>query len=341
MLFKLFVFYGWQAVEKRRIKIVGTGFYVPDHVLTNADLEKMVDTTDEWIVSRSGIKTRHIVSPEQATSDLCIEAARRALKNARLEPKDIDVIMVATDTPDTTFPSTACYVQAALEADHVPALDLVAGCTGFLYGLIVAEGLILGGTAKRILLIGGEVLSKITNWKDRNTCVLFGDAAAAAVLEESHDDSGMLSFYWKADGTLAHLLSVPAGGTRKPASVQTVVDGQHFVQMKGNEVFKHAVKRMGEAAEEALKRAGLTKEDVDIFIPHQANIRIIEAVGERLRIPKDKLYINIDRFGNVSVGCIPIAIHELRQHKKVKPGTIMLLDAFGAGFTWASVVYRW
>jgi 3-oxoacyl-[acyl-carrier-protein] synthase-3 len=272
---------------------------------------------------------------------LCIEAAHRALRNAHLEIKDIDLILVANNTPDTVFPATACWVQAGLKAGHLPAFDIGAGCTGFLYGLIVAESLILGGVVKRILFIGGEILTKVTNWKDRSTCVLFGDGAGAVVLEESKDDSGMLSFYWKADGTLANLLLIPAGGTRKPASVQTVAENLHYAHMKGNEVFKHAVKRMGEAAEEALKKAGLAAEDLDIFIPHQANIRIIHAVGERLKVPKEKIYVNIERYGNVSVACIPIALHELRQHKKLKPGTIMVMDAFGAGFTWAAVVYRW
>jgi 3-oxoacyl-[acyl-carrier-protein] synthase-3 len=326
---------------KQRIKIIGTGFHVPDKVLTNADLEKMVDTTDEWIVSRSGIKTRHIANHDQATSDICIEAAKKALRNAHLEPTDVDLILTATNTPDTIFPATACYIQHGLKAGNIPAFDLIAGCTGFLYGLIVAEALILQGTAKRVLLIGGETLTKITNWKDRGTCVLFGDGAGAVVLEESRDDSGVLSTYWRADGSLTPLLSLPAGGTRLPASIQTVAENLHYIQMKGNEVFKHAVKRMGEAAEEALKRAGLTKDDIDIFIPHQANMRIIQAGGERLGLPPEKVYTNIDRYGNVSVACIPIAIHELRSHKKLKPGTVMLLDAFGAGFTWAAVAYRW
>jgi 3-oxoacyl-[acyl-carrier-protein] synthase-3 len=327
--------------KQRRIKILGTGFYVPDQILTNADLEKMVDTTDEWIVSRSGIRERHIASADQATSDLCIEAARKTLRNTHLEVKDIDLIIVATSTPDTLFPSTACRVQQGLGADHVPAFDVSAGCTGFLYGLILSESLILSGKVKRILLVGAELLTKITNWKDRSTCVLFGDAAGATILEESKDESGMLSSYWKADGNLGDLLILPAGGSRVPASVQTVAEGLHYLKMKGNEVFKHAVKRMGEAAEEALEKAGLKKEDVDVFIAHQANIRIIDAVGERLSVPKDKVFVNIDRYGNVSVASIPIALHELRQHKKIKPGTIILMDAFGAGFTWAAVVYRW
>jgi 3-oxoacyl-[acyl-carrier-protein] synthase-3 len=328
-------------IDKRRIKITGTGFYAPEQILTNADLEKMVDTTDEWIRQRSGIRERHIAGADEATSDLCFEAAKRALKNARLEAKDVDLIIVATNTPDTIFPSTACWVQAKLEVGHTPAFDIVAGCTGFLYGMIVAESLILSGATKRILLIGGETLTKITNWKDRSTCVLFGDAAGAVILEESKDASGMLSHYYKADGGLATLLLMPAGGTRLPASVQTVAENLHYLQMKGNEVFKHAVKKMGEAAEEVLKKAGLTKDEVTVFIPHQANIRIIDAVGKRLHIPKEKVYVNIDRYGNVSVACIPIAIHELRQQKKLKPGSIILMDAFGAGFTWAAIAYRW
>jgi len=326
---------------KRRVKIASTGFYAPEKILTNADLEKMVDTTDEWIVSRSGIKERRIASADQATSDLCIEAAHRALRNGHFKVEDIDLIIVATATPDTLFPSTACWVQDGLRADHVVAFDIGAGCTGFLYGLILAESLILSGVSKRILFIGGEILTKITNWKDRATCVLFGDAAGAAVLEESRDESGILSHYWKADGSLAGLLYMPAGGTRMPASAKTVAENLHTLQMKGNEVFKHAVKRMGESAVEALKRAGLNKEDIRWFIPHQANIRIIDATAERLGVPPEKVYVNIQRYGNVSVACIPISLHELHEAGKLKKGDVVLMDAFGAGFTWAAVAYRW
>lgn len=325
----------------RKVKIAATGFYAPEKILTNADLEKMVDTTDEWIMTRTGIKERHIASENQATSDLCIEAARRTLRNGNYDVKDIDLIIVATSTPDTLFPATACWVQQGLEADHVAAFDISAGCTGFLYGLILGESLILSGTSRRILLVGGELLTKITNWKDRNTCVLFGDAAGAVVLEESKDDSGILSHYWKADGSLASLLYQPAGGTRMPASLQTVVGDLHCLQMKGNEVFKHAVKRMGEAAIEALKRAGLKKEDIDWFIPHQANTRIIDATGERLKVSPEKVYVNIQRYGNVSVASIPISLHEIYADGKLKKGSIVVMDAFGAGFTWAAVVYRW
>ena len=330
-----------EKTDKRKIKIVGTGFYVPDKVLTNFDLEKMVDTSDEWIVTRTGIRERRIGAEDQMTSDLAVEAAQKTLKNAGLKVEDIDLIIVATSTPDTIFPSTACWVQSKLEADHIPAFDISAGCTGFLYGMILAEGLILGGVNKRILLIGSEFLTKVTNWKDRNTCVLFGDAAGAVVLEESHDDSGMLSSYWKADGNLGDLLSIPAGGTRIPPTAETIAQDLHCLQMKGNEVFKYAVKKMGEAAVSALKKAGLNEEDIDYLIPHQANIRIIEATGRRLKLPPEKVYINIQKYGNVSVATIPVALHELYESSKLKDGTIVVMDAFGAGFTWAAIAYRW
>ena len=325
----------------KRIKITGTGIYVPDKILTNADLEKMVDTSDEWIISRTGIKERRVASEDQATSDLAIEAGREALNSAGLKAKDIDLIIVGTSTPDTIFPSTGCWVQKGLGAGNVPAFDISAGCTGFLYGMILAEGLILSGAHKRILLIGGELLTKITNWEDRNTCVLFGDGAGAVVLEESENESGMLSSYWKADGSLGELLYQPAGGSRIPATDQSVAQRLHYLHMKGNEVFKHAVKKMGEAAVEALKSAGLKKEDVDYLIPHQANIRIIEATGRRLKLPREKVFSNIHKYGNVSVASIPISIHELNEEGKLNKGNIVLMVAFGAGFTWAAVAYRW
>jgi 3-oxoacyl-[acyl-carrier-protein] synthase-3 len=327
--------------DKRKIKIVGTGFYAPDRVLTNADLEKLVDTSDEWIITRTGIKERRMAADDQATSDLAVEAGKRALKNAGLKIKDIDLILVATSTPDTVFPSTACWVQKGLGADHIPGFDVSAGCTGFIYGMIIAEGLILSGTNKRILLIGGETLTRVTNWKDRGTCVLFGDAAGAVVLEESKDESGMLSSYWKADGYLGDLLSQPGGGSRIPVTHDSIDADLHYLQMKGNEVFKHAVKRMGEAAVEALDRAGLSREDVDYLIPHQANIRIINATGDRLKLPREKVFVNIHKYGNTSVATIPIGLHELYEEGKLKEGTIIVMDAFGAGFTWGALVYRW
>jgi 3-oxoacyl-[acyl-carrier-protein] synthase-3 len=327
--------------NKRKIKIAGIGSYTPDKVLTNADLEKMVDTSDDWIITRTGIKERRIGSDDQATSDLGIEAGRLALKDAGLTADDIDLILVATNTTDTPFPSTACWIQKGLKADHVPAFDISAGCTGFIYGMIIAESLILSGKNKRILLLSPEMLSKVTNWKDRNTCVLFGDGAGAVVLEESADDSGMLSSYWKADGNLAELLLLPGGGSRMPVTHEMVDQNLQYLHMKGNEVFKHAVKRMGEAAVESLKEAGLTTDDVDYLIPHQANIRIIDATGRRLKLPPEKVFVNIHKYGNMSVATVPVGLAELYQEGKLKKDDIIVMDAFGAGFTWAALVYRW
>jgi len=325
----------------RRIKIRSTGVYLPDKVLTNADLEKMVDTSDEWITTRTGIKERRIVSKEQVTSDLAVNAARMALERGGLKAEDVDLILVATNTPDTIFPATACWVQKKLGIKEIPAFDLEAGCTGLLYALIVAESLILSGTARRILLIGADILTKITNWEDRSTCVLFGDGAGAFILEESDDDSGLISHFWGADGSLAELLILPGGGTLHPANEKTVERKLHYLTMKGNEVFKHAVKRMGESALEALKRAGLDKSQVDYLIPHQANLRIIDATGERLNLPKEKIVANIHKYGNMSVATIPVALHELAEEGKLQKGKIIVMVAFGAGFTWAAAVYRW
>ncbi|MGC8891783.1 MAG: beta-ketoacyl-ACP synthase III [Candidatus Saccharicenans sp.] len=327
--------------KDRKIKIRSTGIYLPEKVLTNADLEKMVETSDEWITTRTGIKERRLASPDQASSDLGVEAAKMALKRAKLTPEDIDLILVATNTPDTIFPSTACWIQKKLGVKEIPAFDLQAGCTGMLYGLIVSEGLIISGSCRRILLIGVDVLSKITNWQDRSTCVLFGDGAGAFILEESNNESGLLSHFWGADGSLGELLILPGGGTLHPTTEQTVKDKLQYLQMKGNDVFKHAVKRMGESAIEALKRAGLDKSQVDYLIPHQANLRIIDATGERLNLPKDKVMANIAKYGNMSVATIPVALHELIEAGKLHPGQIIVLVAFGAGFTWASAVYRW
>jgi len=327
--------------KTHKVKIIGTGFYAPDKILTNADLAKMVDTTDEWIVSHTGMKERHIAAKDQATSDMVIHAGKKALKHAQLEAKDLDLIIVATSTPDTIFPPTACWVQAGLKATHAAAFDVSAACTGFLYGMILAESLITTGVVKRVLLAGAEMLTRVTNWEDRNTCVLFGDAAGAVVLEESRDESGLLSSFWGADGNLGPLLLQPAGGSRLPASHETVDKKLHTLHMKGNEVFKHAVKRMTEAAEEALKRAGLTKDDITWLIPHQANMRIIKATGERLGVPREKVFVNIQKYGNVSAATIPIALDEMRTENRLRRGDIVVMDAFGAGFTWASVVYRW
>ncbi len=325
----------------KRVKISSLGIYLPDKVLTNLDLEKMVDTSDDWITTRTGIKERRIASDQQVTSDLGLAAARQALDRAGLKPEDIDLILVATNSPDTLFPSTACWIQKKLGTREMPAFDLQAGCTGVLYGLIVAEGLILGGVCRRVLLIGVDILSKITNWEDRTTCVLFGDGAGAFILEESQDDSGLLSHFWGADGSLGELLMLPGGGTLHPASEQTVKDKLHYIHMKGNDVFKHAVKRMGESIVEALKLAGLDKQQIDFLIPHQANLRIIDAIGERLGLDPEKVVVNVDRYGNMSVATIPVALYELQAEGRLEPGKIIAMVAFGAGFTWASALYRW
>ncbi|MEW6455401.1 MAG: beta-ketoacyl-ACP synthase III [Acidobacteriota bacterium] len=325
----------------KRVKISSTGSYVPKDVLTNFDLEKMVDTSDEWITTRTGIKERRIASKDEATSDMVIKASLKALEKANLRPKDLDMIIIATVTPDTLFPATACWVQKGLGIKEIPAFDISAACTGWIYGLVVAESLIKTGIAHRILLVGTEMLTKIVNWEDRNTCVLFGDGAGATILEESNDESGILASYLASDGNLGDLLIQPAGGTRMPASFETVKNKLHSITMKGNEVFKHAVKNMGDAAIKVLKRANLKGEDIDIFIPHQANIRIIESTVERAKIPIEKTYINIDKYGNMSSATIPIALDELNDNGKLKKGKLVLVDAFGAGFTWGAVIIRW
>ncbi len=329
------------ARKERKIKIIGLGVEIPEKILTNADLEKMVDTSDEWIVTRTGIRERHVARDDQASSDLGIAAAKKALAAAKIAAGDIDLIITATNTPDTIFPSTACWIQKGLGTRTVPAFDVSAGCTALMYAMIVAESLILGGAAKRALLVATEMLTKFTNWEDRGTCVLFGDGAAAFVVEESTDESGMLSHFWGADGSLADLLLLPAGGSRLPTSEKTLAEKLHTIQMKGNDVFKHAVKRMGEAAVEAVKKAGLTKDDIDFLIPHQANIRIIDATGDRLKLPKEKVVVTIQKYGNCSVTTIPLAIHELIQEGRLEKGKVLVFDAFGAGFTWAAIVYRW
>ncbi|MFH1944839.1 MAG: beta-ketoacyl-ACP synthase III [Acidobacteriota bacterium] len=327
--------------RKRKIRFSGIGMYVPEKILTNADLEKIVDTSDEWITTRSGIKERRILEDDKATSDMCIEAGRMALQDAGLKANEIDLIILATSTPDTIFPATACWVQKGLGAEYVPAFDLSAACSGFLYALIVAEGLIFSGNNKKILVIAAESLSKITNWKDRNTCVLFGDGAGAVVVEESFDESGILSHYWGVDGNLTDLLLQPGGGSRIPLRPENIDQDLQYLHMKGNEVFKHAVKRMGEAALEAIKMAGLKRSDVNYLFPHQANIRIIEATGRRLKLPPEKVFINIHKYGNMSCATIPIGIFESRRDGLFEKGDNLVLVAFGAGFTWASIVYRW
>lgn len=325
----------------RRLKIVSTGSAVPEKVLTNFDLEKIVDTSDEWIQARTGIRERRIADEDTATSDLVIEAARRAMKDAGLGPKDLDAIIVGTVTPDMLFPSTACFVQKGLGINQIPAFDVSAACSGFLYALAIADGLIANRTYEVILLAGAETLSKILDWTDRSTCVLFGDGAGASVVAASETEAGLLSMHLGADGSLGDLLKQPGGGSRFPASHETIENRLHYVKMKGNDVFKYAVRAMEDCALKALREADLTSRDVDILIPHQANLRIIKATAKRLGIPMDKVYVNIDRYGNISAGSIPIALDEACRAGRVREGDIVLLDAFGGGFTWGAAVLRW
>ena len=325
----------------KRVKIIGTGSAVPDRVLTNFDLEKMVETTDEWITERTGIKERRIADEKTATSDLALEAAQKALKDSEIEAQDLDAIIIATSSPDMLFPSTACLVQCKLGAKKVLAYDIMAACSGFVYGLETVKGLIASGIYKTILLIGAETLSKIVDFTDRTTCVILADGAGGCVLTSSDDESDILSTYMGSDGSLGDLIFLPGGGSRMPASHKTVDERLHYIKMNGNELFRHAVRAMGSAAEKALERAGLQGEDINLFIPHQANLRIIKATMERLGIPMEKVFVNIEKYGNTSAASIPICLDEAKREGKLKRGDLILLDAFGSGLTWGSVVLRW
>ncbi len=323
-----------------RVSIAGIGSYVPEKILTNFDLEKIVETSDEWITTRSGIKERHIAADNQATSDLSLIAAQRALKSACLKPKDIGAIIVATATPDMLFPSTACLVQTRIGAPRVIAFDVSAGCTGFLYGLAIAESFVNNGY-DNILVIGADILSKITDYTDRTTCVLFGDGAGAALIKKSDGEDGILSSYFTADGSSWNLLWQPGGGSRIPATHESVEKRLHYVKMQGNEVFKVAVRAMSEAAVKTLEKAKIPASEVALLIPHQANIRIIEASAKRLNIPMEKVLVNIDRHGNTSAASIPIALDQAIQEGRVHKGDLILMIAFGAGFTWGGVLFRY
>ena len=325
-----------------RARILGTGHYVPEKVLTNADLEKIVDTTSEWIIERTGIKERRIADPEQAASDLAYQAALRALERAGIDPGELDVIIVGTATPDMSFPATACIVQARLGIPGIPCLDMEAACPGFIYGLGVARGMLeIDNIYRNILVVGVEMLTRITDWEDRNTCVLFGDGAGAVILSSKEGEGGILSSYVGGDGRLQDLLKLPAGGSRKPATHETVDQRLHYLKMRGREVFKHAVLGMEKSAREALSRANLTPEDITWLIPHQANIRIIQATGQRLGVPEEQVYVNIHKYGNTSAASIPIALDEMSRGGLIKRGDILVLVAFGAGFTWGATVVEW
>ena len=323
-------------------RIVGTGSYVPARVLTNADLEKLVDTSDEWIVTRTGISERHVASDDEATSDLAYHAARAALESSGVDPGDLDMILVATATPDMFFPSTACVLQDRLGARRAGGLDISAACSGFIYGLAVANGLIRAGTARTVLLLGAETLTKVVNWQDRNTCVLFGDGAGAVVLRADEGEGGVLSVHLYADGSKGPLLILPGGGSRHPMSQAVLEAGLTKIQMNsGNEVFKLAVRAMEDAALTALKQNGYEVGDVDFIITHQANMRIISALGQRLGLPDHKVVANLKRVGNTSAASIPLALDEAVRDGRVQAGHLVLLCAFGGGLTWASSLIRW
>ncbi len=322
------------------LKIVATGAYVPERVVTNDDLSEMVDTSDAWIRERTGIRERRIAADDECTSILGAKALRNACEAAGLAPSDLDAIVVGTSTPDAIFPSTACWLEHELGLSGVPAFDVMAGCSGFLYALEVAAGLLSAGTARRIGVVGAECMSRVVDWTDRRTCVLFGDAAGAAIVEAGDGETGILASNWGADGTLAEILCVPAGGSREPATEATVRERRHFVHMEGSRVFIHAVKAMSRSVRTALEEAGLTGEDVDVFIPHQANVRIMEATRERTGIPADRVFSVLERYGNISAASVPVAIHEAREAGRIRDGAVVALTAFGTGLTWAGSVLR-
>jgi len=321
-------------------KIIGTGSYIPRKVLTNNDLEKIVDTNNEWIITRTGISERHLAEDNETTSDLSYRAALEAIKDANIKPEEIDLIIVATNSPDMIFPSTACLVQEKIKAINAATFDLQAGCTGFVYGMITAWQFIASGFYNNALIVGAETLSKFVDWTDRNTCVLFGDGAGAVILK-ANEVEGILSGYLKGDGTGADFIKLPAGASKIPASHETVEQRLHFVKMKGNEVFKVAVREMKRSTIKALTKCNLSVKDVDCLIPHQANIRIISAVARVLGIEKGKVFVNLDKYGNTSAASVVIALDEAIKEGKIKNGDIVVLTSFGSGLTSGSIVFRW
>ncbi|WP_310833058.1 beta-ketoacyl-ACP synthase III [Paenibacillus pedocola] len=327
--------------QLRSVGIIGTGKYVPEKILTNSDLEKIVETNDEWIVSRTGIRERHIAAPHEATSDLAYEAALKALESAGMKAEELELIIVATVTPDSSFPSTACILQDKLGAKGAAAFDLSAACSGFVYSLATATGFIKTGMYNNALIIGADTLSRITDYTDRNTCVLFGDGAGAVIIGEVPEGRGFQSFDLGAEGSGGSLLKMEAGGSRLPASQQTIEDKKHFIYMNGREVFKFAVRVMGTATERVLTKAGLGKEDIDLFVPHQANIRIIQSAMQRLDLPEEKCVINVDRYANTSAASIPLALVEAAEAGRMKEGDTVLMVGFGGGLTWGASVLIW
>jgi 3-oxoacyl-[acyl-carrier-protein] synthase III len=327
--------------QGRTCSIAGVGSYVPSRVLTNADLEKMVSTTDEWITSRTGIKERRLAAKDEVTSDLAAKAAERALANAGVKPEQIDLIIVATITPDMPFPSTACLVQRRIGAYRAAAFDLEAACSGFIYALEIAQQFIMSRTYDTVLVIGAEKLSSIVDWEDRNTCVLFGDGAGAAVLQNRPNSHGLLTAVMGADGNKSDHLFMPGGGSRCPATAESVSTRMHYLRMEGKETFKSAVQAMQTAAEEALKRCEVDISRIKCVIPHQANRRIIDAVGDRLGAKPEQLFVNLHKYGNTSAASVAIALDEAVSSGRVQPGDLILLVVFGAGLTWGAALIEW
>ncbi len=324
-----------------KARITGTGSYAPRKVVTNYDLEKMVDTSDEWITERTGIKERRVVEKGQTTSDLAYEASTRALKAAGVDPKDIDLILVATTTPDMIMPSLGCVLQDRLHAKKAAAFDIYAACSGFLYGLSVANAFIKSETYSSVLLVGAEVLSRFMDWEDRTTCVLFGDGAGAVVLQRHVGKRGVLSTHLHSDGSLGSLLSVPGGGSLHPPSHETIHKRMHYIKMKGNETFKVAVRALEDVVQEALTHNKVKPEEIDLLIPHQANLRIIQAMAQRLEMPMEKVVVTIHKYGNTSAASIPMAMDEAVHNGTIRDHDLILLEAFGGGLTWASALVRW
>lgn len=333
--------YGGRILKKINVGISGIGSYLPEKKLTNDDLSKIVDTSNEWIVERTGISERRIIEDHMATSDIGTMAAKNALKDANISAEDIDLIILATVTGDYAFPSTACIVQKNIGATNAVAFDINAGCSGFIYGLSVAESYIKSGMYKKVLVIGAEALSRIIDWQDRNTCVLFGDGAGACILEPCEENFGILSTELGSDGSKGEVLSQKAGGSRLPASIDTVENRLHFIQMDGKEVFKFAVRIMERTSLNALEKANLQLEDLDLLVPHQANIRIIDSAAKKLKLENDKISINLDKYGNMSSASVPVALDEAVKNNRIKKGDNILLVAFGAGLTWASMTIKW
>lgn len=327
--------------SKNSVGIIGLGAYLPKKVLTNFDLEKMVDTSDEWITTRTGIKERRIAEKDEPASQLAFKAAKKALKNAGLSAREIDLIIVATVTPDMFFPSTACLVQKELKAVNAAAFDISAACSGYLYAITCAQQFIAAGTYKNALVIAADKLSGITDWTDRNTCVLFGDGAGACVLSNVRSGKGIISSYLGADGRESELLILPGGGSKIPPTHQSIDEKQHFIKMKGNELFKIAVKKMADAVSVALKKVNMSCQDIDCFVPHQANVRIINACVRRLGLPVEKIYLNISRYGNMSGASSAVALYDACKEGRIKKGSVVVITTFGGGLTWGACVIKW